>query len=156
MSKRVIPNYGVLLGPFITQVPEQARPRFLALLERGAAERYRYWAERLPEHAAGLVACSAREDEIADRVERVFAVDAAVREKMNAPLQGAREKYYGVFEGLPLLEQLDIQANAERQGAAAWRGIAAGVTDVHVREELERCARLEETSADYLDARVSR
>ena len=155
MSERAIPNFGALLGVFIAQVPEPARPRFLALLERGAAERYRYWAERLPEHQAGLVACSAREDEIADRVERVFAIDDAVREKMNTPLAGARETYYSVFEGLPLLEQLRIQANAERQGAAAWRGIASGVADAHVREELERCARLEETSADYLDRLVS-
>jgi len=156
MTQRPLPNIGALLASFIGQVPEIARPRFLALLERGAAERYRYWAERSPENAAGLLACAAREVEIADRAERVFAIDEAVREKLDAPIQGARAVYNRLFEGVPLLEQFRIQANAERQGAVAWRGFAAAVTEPAVRDEFERCARLEEVSADYLDGLVSR
>jgi len=155
MTERVASNIGALLAGFMAQVPEPARPRFLALLERGAAERYRYWAEQLPAHAAGLRACADREEEIADRVERVIALDEAVREKLDAPLQGARAAYFGVFEGLPLPEQLRIQAGAERLGAAAWRGFATAVPDQRMREEFERCARLEETSADHLDALVA-
>ena len=35
---------------------------------------------------------------------------------------------------------------------AAWRGLAGGHEDAAVREELERCARLEEASAEALEA----
>ena len=71
MTQRPTPDVGGLLAGFMAQVPEAARPRFLALLERGAAVRYRYWAEQLPAHAEGLRACAAREEEIAARAERV-------------------------------------------------------------------------------------
>lgn len=155
MTERVAPNIGALLAGFMAQVPEPARPRFLALLEREAALRYRYWAEQLPAHAPVLRACAAREEEIADRVDRIIALDEAVREKLDAPLQGAREAYSGVFVGMALLEQLRTQAGAERLGAAAWRGMASASPDARVREELENCARLEETSADRLDGLVA-
>jgi hypothetical protein len=45
MSDLVIPNFGALLGEFIGQVPTGTMPRFLALLERTAADRFRGWAE---------------------------------------------------------------------------------------------------------------
>lgn len=156
MAEREFPNIGALLASYITQVPEPARPRFLALLERGAAERYRIWAKELPESASGLIECSKREDEIADRVEALFSLDEVGRAKLEALIPGARETYYKLFEGLKPLEQVRIQANAERQGAAAWRGMAASIADPKIREELERCAGLEEASADYLDALASR
>ena len=54
MSELVIPRFGELLAPYISAVPAEITPRFLALLERGAASRYRGWAEMLPEHAEGL------------------------------------------------------------------------------------------------------
>ena len=147
-----IPNFGVLLAPFIGQVGAELRPRFLALLERGAADRYRYWAELLPEQADCLLACACREDEIADRVERVFAVAEADVPALNAPLAEARATYYRVFDGLDAWQQLRIQANAERQGANAWRSIAAYVADSHIVDELAACSALEEHSAGELDA----
>ena len=146
------PNFAILLGPFIAEVPEQGRPRFLALLERGAAERYRDWARELPEHAETLLACAEREDEIADRVEAIFPIATELQEEIARPLPRARDVYYDVFAGLPLQDQLAVQADAERQGAAAWRGLAGGHEDAAVREELERCARLEEASAEALEA----
>lgn len=152
MSKVEAPNFAVLLGPFIAEVPEEGRPRFLALLERGAAERYRAWARELPEHAEALRACSAREDEIADRVEKLFPITAELEKETAQPLPRARDAYYDVFAGMPVLDQLAIQADAERQGAAAWRGLASQHPDAAAREELERCALLEEASADQLDA----
>jgi len=155
MTELEYPNFGALLAPFIGQVPEERRPRFLALLERGAAERYRRWAEDLPDHAEGLLACAAREDEIADRVERVFAADDPALEHMRALLPGARDTYYGVFHGLSPWDQLRIQADAERQGANAWRSIAAGVTDGAVLAELRACSALEEESAAYLERLVA-
>ena len=59
--------------------------------------------------------------------------------------------YYEVFSGLSPLEQMTIQANAERQGAAAWRGMIEQESDPQTRAALEECARIEEASADYLD-----
>jgi len=120
MSGIEAPNFAVLLGPFIGEVPEEGRPRFLALLERGAAQRYRSWARELPEHAELLRACAEHEDEIAERVERLFPIEAELEKQVAQPLPRARDAYYDVFAGLPLLDQLAIQADAERQGAAAW------------------------------------
>ena len=154
MTERAFPNFGVLLAPYLTQVPDDARPRFLALLERGAAARYRAWAEELPEHAAVLGACSAREDEIADRIEAVFDIDPAALEKAQAALPGARDTYYAVFDAMPVWEQLRTQADAERQGAAAWRSIAGRVQDPTVLAALAACSALEEESARVIDALV--
>jgi hypothetical protein len=155
MTQRPVPDVGGLLAGFMAQVPEAARPRFLALLERGAAARYRYWAEQLPAHAAGLRACAAREEEIATRSEAVVPIDAGAREKLESLIPAARDAYYAIFDGVPILEQLRIQAGAERLGAGAWRGMAQAMSDAHAREVLDGCAVLEEVSASYLDTLVA-
>ena len=154
MSERSAPDFAALLGPFIGSVPDAGRPGFLALLERGAAARYREWAAVAPDDAEGLIACAAREEQIAERVERLFPVDAELEYALKQALPGAREAYYEVFTGLPLRDQLALQASAERQGAAAWRGMASGHPDAATREALESCAQLEEANATYLETRV--
>ena len=155
MTKIEIPNFGVLLGEFIGAVSPAGLPGFLAGLEREAAGRYRAWAEAAPAESAGLLACAAREDEIAERVERRFPLPAADRPAVEKSLPEARRIYFEVFEGLSMREQMTIQANAERQGAQAWRGMADQVDETRdpaLREELLACAALEEVSADHLDA----
>ena len=104
MSELVIPRFGELLSPFISQVPPEMTPRFLALLERGAASRYRGWAEMLPEHAEGLMKCSEAEDEIANRIEGAFHLDESLREKLEAPLPGALDTYYEVMSLIHISE----------------------------------------------------
>lgn len=151
MSEPEFPNFASLLRPYIEAVAEPARPRFLARLERGAAERYRLWAAEAPGAASGLLGCARREDEIAERVERLFPADAAQLGEIEAALPGARDTYYGVFADLAPREQLRIQANAERQGAAAWRLLASQQSDAGVRDELLACAGLEEESALFLE-----
>jgi hypothetical protein len=150
MNQAVAPNFGELLAPFIGAVPEHAVPNFLALLERGAAQRYRDWAEQLPAHAAGLTACSAREDEIADIVEGLFPIESSLQDALQAPLPAARDTYYQVFSGLSLADQLAIQADAELQGAAAWRAMLTEEVPDALRAGLERCSSLEEESSAYL------
>jgi hypothetical protein len=142
VSQLEIPRFGALLAPFISQVPTDAMPRFLALLERGAANRYREWAELLPAHADALLTCAASEDEIADRIEA-------------APLPGAIDTYRNAFGGLDVWDQLRVQANAERQGAQAWRNIATRVDDPAVLDALATCSTLEEASADRLDELIA-
>ncbi|MGH0032289.1 MAG: hypothetical protein ACQGVC_21055 [Myxococcota bacterium] len=148
------PNFAELLGPFIARFEEEARPAFLAALERGAADRYRAWAEASPEHAAGLLACAEREDEIARTAESLYPPDEGARSAIARVLPEARDAYYAVFADLPLREQWRIQASAERQGANAWRLLAADSDDPKARDELARCAALEEESALHLDGLV--
>jgi hypothetical protein len=155
MSDLVIPNFGVLLGPAIGEVPARSRPAFLAQLERGAADRYRLWASRIADAAEGLLACAEREDAIARQVEALLPATEADHAAMEKAIPVARDAYYGAFDGLSLTNQLRIQANAERQGAAAWRSLAAGQEDARVCEALEACAVLEETSADHLDGLIA-
>ncbi len=155
MTDLQIPNFGELLAPFIGKVPPEAMPRFLALLERGAAERYRGWAEALPEHADELTTCARAEDEIADRIDGAFALDESLRDALEAPLPDAKRTYYDVFTDMDVWDQLRVQANAERQGARAWRNIATRTTDQRVLEQLATCSTLEEASADRLDALIA-
>ncbi len=148
------PNFGELLAPMMGAVPEPALPRFLATLERGAAGRYRLWAEQEEdvETVRGLLACAEREDEIASRVEKLVPIDATGQEAIDRAFPAAREAYFEVFAGLSAREQWRIQASAERQGAAAWRGMVAGSTDPDTRDVLEGCALLEEENAAYLES----
>ena len=155
MTDVSVPNFGELLAPFIGQVPAEYVPNFLAMLERGAAQRYRDWAEAIPEHAEGLLECSSREDEIADVVESLFPVDAETSTEIAKPLPAARDLYYSVFTGLDLQQQLALQAGAELQGAAAWRGMIPALDDEAICEKLEYCSTLEETSAAYLHSILS-
>jgi len=150
MSKVDVPEFGELLAPFIGSVPEHAVPNFLALLERGAAQRYRYWAEQLPEFQQGLNQCAESEDKIADIVESIFPIDPSLAEEIEQPLPGARDTYYAVFEPLPIADQLAVQADAELQGANAWRAMLADDTTDAVRAGLQECIALEEASSAYL------
>ena len=70
---------------------------------------------------------------------------------IQAPLPAAKETYYAVFADLDVLDQLRIQANAERQGAAAWRAMVSADAPDAVNQTLESMAALEESSADFLD-----
>ena len=155
MTELQVPDFGALLAPSLRQVPPPAVPRFLALLERGAADRYRHWATLLPAHADVLLECAASEDEIADLIEAAFAVDADVLPVLAALLPDARDTYLQAFEGHPVWDQLRIQADAERQGANAWRGVAARTTDPSTLEALAACSALEEASGDRLDRLIA-
>lgn len=150
MSNADVPNFGELLAPFISAVPEEAVPNFLALLERGAAQRYRYWAEQLPDHQEGLSHCADSEDKIADIVERIFPIDEALANDIKAPLPAAKDTYYNVFEQLSLVDQLAVQADAELQGAEAWRAMLSDDNSAAVQQGLLECMELEQASSAYL------
>ena len=146
-----IPNLAVLLAPHLDDVPDAARPAFLAGLERSAAERYRRWAAAASEAAPGLLACAKREEEIARQADTLFPVDANERARVEEVLPKAIETYYAVFADLPLREQLRIQAGAERQGADAWRSFAAEQQDASIVQALHSLSSLEEENASNLD-----
>jgi hypothetical protein len=153
MTTITVPDFGALLADHISSVPETAIPSFLARLERTAADRYRMWADAVPEHAEGLLHCAAREDEIADRAEKIYpATEPEQISAMDKAIGPAKDTYYQVFSKLTPIEQMTIQANAERQGAAAWRAMINQESNEGIQAELEQIAQIEEVSADYLDA----
>ncbi len=144
-----IPNFGELLAPHLSAVPPEAFPFLLSQLERTAAARYRGWAEDVPDHRDGLMACAAREDDIADRVEALFPPSPEHRALVMATIPAAKATYYEVFEGLTPIEQMTIQANAERQGANAWQNLIDAYPE-HT-DALNALSATEVESADYLD-----
>ncbi len=151
MPNPTIPNFGSLLAGTLKSVPTASLPGFLSQLERMAAERYRVWATESDELAEGLLGCAAREEEIADRVEKLFPIPPEHRALVAEALPKAREIYYGAFVGYSLEDQLILQAHAERQGSKAWRGIAAQTTDPAAVDELLACADLEVDNASHID-----
>ena len=152
ITEITVPNFGELLAPYIGSVPPEAVPSFLARLERTAADRYRMWAEAVPEHAEGLLACAAREDDIADRAERIYPATAPEQvAAMEAAIVPAKSTYYEVFSTLTPLQQMAVQAKAERQGAAAWRAMIETESNPEIQSALEEMATIEEASADFLD-----
>jgi hypothetical protein len=148
-SEVTIPKFGELLGPLLSQVPPAAYPGFLARLERSAADRYRAWAEAIPEHAQGLLACASREDEIADRIETILPVPAEHEALVCDLLPKTINVYYEAFAGYSLWEQLAIQADAEKQGSAAWPNLIPAFPAHEV--ELNALSELELESGAYLD-----
>lgn len=145
-------DFARLLAATLQSVASAERPAFLARLERLAAERYRAWADGSPPHAAELLACAHREEEIAARALRLFPLDAEPAARLDALLPGAREAYQGALARLTLGDQLRLQAGAERQGASAWRAFAeAPGLPKATKDSLAACAALEEENARCLE-----
>ena len=149
MNDITIPNFGELLAEHLGGVPQEAYPYLLSQLERTAAERYRGWAEDVPQHREGLMACAAREDDIADRVEAMFPPSDEHRELVAGIIPNAKATYYSAFEPYTPVQQMTIQANAERQGANAWQNLKQ-LYPQHAGA-LDDLSAIEESSADYLD-----
>ena len=145
-----------LVGPVLAGLPEAQRPAVVALAERIAAERYRGWADEVGDASARsrLLACAAREEEIAARVEASVPNAADVQAAASAAHPELPERYAALFTGLPLAEQFAMQAAAERAGAATWRALAEKAGPAQ-REVFETCAGLEEASAAVLDGLVA-
>jgi hypothetical protein len=149
MNAITIPNFGELLAVHLDKVPPETLPYMLSQLERTAADRYRGWAEDVPEHREGLLACAAREDEIADRVEALFPPTEAGRQLVSELIPAAKDTYYAVFAGHSPIEQMTIQADAEKQGANAWQGLKEAYPEL--ADEMDALSAIELKSAEYLD-----
>jgi len=152
-----LPNVAELLGRVLARVPEPRRPLLVALAERLAAERYRGWAldAATPERRTRLLDCADREEEIARRVESLFADATAQQLAIREANPDLGEINRSVFAGRPQADQLAIQAQGERAGAALWRSLAAAAASASARDAYLVCARLEEESAACLEAILS-
>jgi rubrerythrin len=154
MSKPQLPSVGEVLGPILARVPVEKRPLVIAAAERMAAERYRGWAREVvdAEQKSGLQACAEREDEIARRVESLFADAASAQRELTAGLPGIAELNLLLFGPHTIGEQFRIQAQGERLGAATWRFFARHAENPQTAQVFESCAVLEEESAAFLEA----
>ena len=99
------------------------------------------------------MACAAREDEIADRIEAILPVPAEFEALVCEVIPLAVATYYAVFEPYSVWDQMAIQANAERQGSLAWPAMVPAFP-THT-DELMALSKLELKSGDFLDALLS-
>ena len=148
-----LPDVGALLAPLLARVPRAQQPLVIALAERMAADRYRGWSRlvRGAEPRARLLACAAREEAIAERIEALHPEAAAIQRELLAKLPELVETNRSAFAGRPLAAQFRIQAQGERLGAATWRSFARDEQDASRRDALLACASLEEESALVLE-----
>src|SRR5262245_16224968 len=151
-------DLGEALRPIIESLPAALRPPFLALLEEGAAARYRAWAAQCddPGLALRLRECAGREHRIAVTVRDLHPGYSTADPQFVAAFAAAAETAGRMLAGRSLDEQLAIQARAERRGAAVWRELAGEAAEPTKRTALLSCAGLEEESAAVLDAARAR
>lgn len=151
-----LPNIAAVLAGILQRIPREQQPLLIAYAERLAAERYRGWATRVGEagQRAGLLACAAREEEIAGRVESLYPGAAAAQQALLAANPDLLEVNTRLFAALTLEQQFELQAQGERLGAATWRAFAEHATDSKARGIFVACAPLEEESAAFLESVV--
>jgi hypothetical protein len=135
-------------------VPLEQQPLLIAVAERLAAERYRGWANdpANESHRSRLLACAAREEEIARRIEALYPDAATVQRSIMATNPDFEETNRSLFAGRPLDQQFTIQAQGERLGAATWRAFSGGAKNAQARDTFLLCATLEEESAMVLES----
>ena len=145
-----------LIGPLLTPLSKDEQPAIIALAERVAAGRYRAWAQQVTsdEIAERLLACAAREEDIATRVEARTPGAADLQARAMAEHAGLADRYAAMFSGRPLAEQFAMQARAERAGAATWRTLASASSGASAQTFLA-CAKLEEISAAVLESLIA-
>jgi hypothetical protein len=148
-----LPNVAEVLSAVLQRIPRDQQPLLIAYAERLAAERYRAWAKD-PANApwkGELLACASREEEIASRIEGLHPEAEAIQRSILADNPDLEQINRNLFSGRPLAEQLAIQAQGERLGAATWRAFAAHASEPSQRSVFLGCAELEEQSAAVLE-----
>jgi hypothetical protein len=147
-----LPDVAEVLAPILGRVPRERQPLLLALAERLAADRYRGWASLAGSevHSDALLACAAREEDIAGRIEALYPDAAALQGDLLARNPDLTEINRNLFAGRPVDRQMAIQARGERLGAATWRAFARDADDRRA-EVFRACAVLEEESAAVLE-----
>jgi hypothetical protein len=153
-SKALLPDLAQVLSPVLQSIPAAHQPLLIALAERQAAQRYRTWASSVDsaEHRTELLACADREDEIARRVESLYPEAEAIQKELlaNNPTFAASGR--SLFAPYSIEEQLKLQAQGERLGAATWRAFAKRAPDANASKTFLDCAALEEQSAEFLES----
>jgi hypothetical protein len=149
-----LPDIAAVVAAALQGVAPDHQPLLVAAAERLAAQRYRSWASDPANRAVAsqLLACAAREEEIASRVEALYPGAAAIQGDLLRANPGLEQLNRTMFAGRPLTQQFTIQARGERAGAAFWRAVAQRQDRPDARQTLLRCTELEEESAAVLEA----
>src|SRR5688572_25484832 len=106
--------------PLIAHRPRGEQLFVAALLENGAAQRYREWAAQNESLATGLRACAEREDAVATAVRKHFAAELAEPKDFRELIAAIQREVAVLFGGLGFEEQTVVQAKAERGGQQLW------------------------------------
>lgn len=148
-----LPNLGEIIGGVLQRVAVEQQPLLIAVAERLAALRYRSWATAAAAEPrrSQLLACAAREEEIASRVEALYPDAAAIQRALLSGNPDLEEVNRSIFAGRPLPQQFTIQAQGERLGAATWKAFAQHDHDPTRRAAFLACADLEVESALVLE-----
>ena len=149
-----LPDLAAVLGRVLQLVPLERQPLLIATAERLAADRYRAWANdpACAPHRSRLLACAAREEDIAGRVEALHPGAADLQADLLRTHPDLEQINRELFADRPLREQLALQARGERLGAATWRAFARHATDPSRAAVFVACAGLEEESALVLES----
>ncbi|MEN8184236.1 MAG: hypothetical protein ABFS46_17050 [Myxococcota bacterium] len=146
-----LPDLQQVFAQLLGRVPSEQQPLLIALAERMAAQRYRSWANASADEKSELLACAAREEEIASRIEALYPGAAEIQTDILSENSDLEEINRSLFAERPLLDQFAMQARGERLGAATWRALAKREDVPSRRDTLLACAELEEESALVLE-----
>ncbi|MEM7016927.1 MAG: hypothetical protein AAF512_06240 [Pseudomonadota bacterium] len=141
--------------PLVPDIPEADIPMFIAILERVAASNYRGWADSSsdPVEQVGLIACEAREIEIAEFIESLYPDAAATIASLMAKFPDLEARYDAVLAGRSRIEQFRIQSEAELGGADFMGQFAAANTGA-VAARFTSLSACEEANSKFLAALV--
>lgn len=114
--------------PLLPKLAPEEIPMMIALLERLAADKYRGWAQEVlePIEQAGLLACAAREEEIAGFIESLEPDANARANELNKRFPDLQARYDSVMTGRSRSDQLRVQSEGELGGADYMHQFAAG------------------------------
>ena len=109
-----------LVAPVLQQIEPEYRAIFIAMAERLAGNRYRMWAEEVPNLKTVLIECAEREELIADKIEGLYPNAASVITQLKADNPSLQDLLDEIFGDYDHRMQFAIQAQGERRGAARW------------------------------------
>jgi hypothetical protein len=150
MSEQV-QSIAAAFEPLLPQVSPEEIPMVIAILERVAATHYRNWAEDAENNVErdGLLACAAREDEIASFIESLESDSQARAAELHRRFPDFEARYEAVMAGKTRTDQLRIQAEGELGGAGYMSQFAAA-TEGAVSARFESLACCEEANSKFL------
>jgi hypothetical protein len=150
MSEQV-QSIAAAFEPLLPQVSQEEIPMVIAILERVAATQYRNWAQDAESNVErdGLLACAAREDEIASFIESLEPDSLARAAELHRRFPDFEARYEAVMAGKTRTDQLRIQAEGELGGAGYMSQFAAA-TQGAVSARFESLAYCEEANSRFL------
>jgi 4-carboxymuconolactone decarboxylase len=151
-TARDLPDLAEVVGALFGGCSPTEQRVLLAGAERLAAEQYRRWAEDADgDHRDGLIAAAAREEQVADAIEKLTPGAAEIAPTLEDRLALLRVAYGAVLQGRILRDQFAIQSAAERAGGELLRAYAERETDGAASDALSAAAALEDANAGFLD-----